>query len=141
MAWIISPDTMRSQVGLSIAERRAQFLHRYPDRQISTTKYWTLYRRHRIRKKKIRITKINDENRERRIMRELEYMATQLREMVARGFRIVYLDETMVTTKTIPTHEWSCARQPMLVDQRHYGRAAIAVLAGISMEKGVDLMM
>ena len=34
-------------------------------------------------------------------------MAQQLRVMMQRGFRIVYLDETMVTTKTIPTHEWS----------------------------------
>ena len=30
--------------------------------------------------------------------------------MREKGFRIVYLDETMVTTKTIPTHEWSGER-------------------------------
>ena len=61
--------------------------------------------------------------------------------MIQRGFRIVYLDETMVTTKTIPTHEWSGERHEMQVDQRQYGRRAIAVLGGVSQERGVDLMM
>ena len=132
---------MIKQVGLSIAEHRAQFLNLYPDRQISERKYWSIYKRYHIRKKKIRITKINDANRERRIRKEMDFMARQLEEMRAKGFRLVFLDETMVTTKTIPTHEWSCENQQMQVDQRLYGRKAIAVLAGISEQRGVDLMM
>jgi len=107
LAWILSRETMIQQVGFTIGERRAQFLRRFPDRQISESQYWRLYRKHHVRKKKIRITKVNDANRERRIRRETEFMAQQLRVMMQRGFRIVYLDETMVTTKTIPTHEWS----------------------------------
>jgi len=39
ISWITSHETHLQQVGLSIAERRAQFLRRYPDRQISVTKY------------------------------------------------------------------------------------------------------
>ena len=116
IAWIISKETHLQQLGLSIAERRAQFLHRWPDRQISVTKYRSIYQRHHIRKKKIRITKINTPDRERRIRRETEFMAQQIKVMTARGFRIVYLDETMVTTKTIPTHEWSGERHEMQVD-------------------------
>ena len=123
---------MIQQVGLTIGERRAQFLRRYPDRQISESQYWRLYRKHHVRKKKIRITKVNDADRERRIRRETEFMAQQLRVMMQRGFRIVYLDETMVTTKTIPTHEWSGVSHQIQVDQRQYGRKAIAVLAGVS---------
>ena len=132
LGWILSRETLIQQVGLTIAERRAQFLRRYPDRQISESKYWKLYRKHNVRKKKIKITKINDANRERRIRRETEFMAQQLQVMIQRGFRIVYLDETMVTTKTIPTHEWSGVNQQVQVDQRQYGRKAIAVLAGVS---------
>ena len=132
LAWILSRETMMQQVGLTIGERRAQFLRRYPDRQISESQYWRLYRKHHVRKKKIRITKVNDADRERRIRRETEFMAQQLRVMMQRGFRIVYLDETMVTTKTIPTHEWSGVNHQIQVDQRQYGRKAIAVLAGVS---------
>ena len=80
------------------------------------TKYRSIYQRYHIRKKKIRITKINDANRERRIRRETEFMAQQLKVMMQRGFRIVYLDETMVTTKTIPTHEWSGELHEIQVD-------------------------
>ena len=61
--------------------------------------------------------------------------------MIERGFRIVYLDETMVKTKTIPTHEWSGEKHEIQIDYRQYGRSAIAVLGGVSMERGVDLMM
>ena len=43
-------------------------------------------------------------------------MAQQLKVMMQRGFRIVYLDETMVTTKTIPTHEWSGELHEIQVD-------------------------
>ena len=68
-------------------------------------------------------------------------MAQQLKVMMQRGFRIVYLDETMVTTKTIPTHEWSGEKHEIQVDYRQYGRSAIAVLGGVSQERGVDLMM
>jgi hypothetical protein len=34
-------------------------------------------------------------------------MAEQLAPMISRGFRIVYLDETMVTKSTMPTREWT----------------------------------
>ena len=40
-------------------------------------------------------------------------MAQQLRVMMQRGFQIVYLDETMVTTETIPSNEWSSVNHPI----------------------------
>ena len=86
-------------------------------------------------------TKINTPDRERRIRRETEFMAQQIKVMTERGFRIVYLDETMVTTKTIPKQEWSGAKQQIQVDYKQFSRTSIAVLGGVSQERGVDLMM
>ena len=100
-----------------------------------------VYQRNHIRKKKIRNTKILDATLERRIQRETKFMARELKDMIKRGFRIVYLDETMVTTKTMPTHEWSGENHQIQVDYRQFGSPAIAVLGGVSQERGVDLMM
>ena len=58
-----------------------------------------------------------------------------------RGFRVVFLDETMVTKSTMPTHEWSVSREHFEVDFNQFAGTTIAVLAGVSMERGVDLMM
>lgn len=63
------------QIGLSIEERRAQFLRRYPEKQIGTTKYRSIYQAHHIRKKKIRITKLVDDTLKRRIKSETKFMA------------------------------------------------------------------
>ena len=53
----------------------------------------------------------------------------------------MYLDETMVTKSTIPTHEWSDENHQLQIDYKQYARSGIAVLAGVSQERGVDLMM
>ena len=58
---------MMRQVGLSIEERRAQFLRQFPNKQISITQYRKVYKKHYIRKKKIKITKIMDDTLRRRI--------------------------------------------------------------------------
>ena len=74
VTWITCKETLDQQVGLSLSERRAQFLRLYPDKQVSVTTYRSIYRRHHIRKKKIRITKLNDASRETRIRRETRFM-------------------------------------------------------------------
>ena len=58
-----------------------------------------------------------------------------------RGFRVVFLDETMVTKSTMPSHEWSASREHFQVDFNQFAGTSTAVLAGVSMERGVDLMM
>jgi transposase len=61
--------------------------------------------------------------------------------MRSRGFRLVFVDETMVTKSTMPTHEWSAVNTRYMVDLSQYGKTSIAVLAGVSQERGVDLAM
>ena len=68
-------------------------------------------------------------------------MAEELQSIVDRGFRVVFLDETMITKSTMPTHEWSGCRDHFQVDFNQFAGKSIAVLAGVSMERGVDLMM
>ena len=59
----------------------------------------------------------------------------------ADGFRVIYLDEMMVTTSRIPTHEYNRKNSSIQIDRKQYSHKSIAVLAGISASCGLDLMM
>lgn len=54
------------------------------------------------------------------------------------GFRIVYIDETMFTRKTVPLAEWTLPKENMSVDQDRLNEPTLALLAGISKEKGLE---
>ena len=57
------------------------------------------------------------------------------------GFRVVYLDETMFTRKTVPKTEYCLPRKNMTVDQAMLDEPTLAMLMGISKEKGHELHM
>ena len=66
-----------------------------------------IYRQHKIRKKKVKMTKILNRNQRRKIKRLVPDVRDELNYYKSRGFRIIYLDEMMVTKSTMQMHEWS----------------------------------
>ena len=46
-----------------------------------------------------------------------------------------------VTKSTIPTHEYSMKNRPIEIDIKCFSKLTTAVLAGISAEKGVEIVM
>ena len=65
-------------------------------------------------------------------------MKRQLTKAKNDGYRIVYLDETMFTRKTVADAEWSRPKENMAVDVKHLDEPTLALLCGISKEKGVE---
>ena len=126
---------------MTIEKRALDFMKHFPDKKICTTKLRGIYLKHKIRRKKIKVTKLIDDKLRRRIKKLTAQSAEKLSEMISRGSRIVYVDETMVTKSTMPTHEWSGISHRFEVDYNQFNQTAIAVLAGVSQERGVDLMM
>ena len=57
------------------------------------------------------------------------------------GYRIVYIDETMFTRKSIPSKEYYLRSKNMTVDQSCINEPALAMLSGISKEKGLEAYM
>ena len=51
------------------------------------------------------------------------------------------LDEMMVTKSTYPSHEWSNLKTNFQVDKSKTTNEAIAVLAAVSREKGLEHIM
>jgi transposase len=141
LKWFLSEETLRAQIGMSLEHRVAQFMHRFPGKKISATTLGNLYAKHKVRRKKIKVTKLANTRLRRRIEKQSQHMSQQLEEMRSRGFRLVFVDETMVTKSTMPTLEWSAVNTRYKVDLSQYGNVSIAVLAGVSQERGVDLAM
>ena len=52
--------------------------------------------------------------------------------MMNRGFRIIYIDETMITKSTMPTHNLSAKYDRVDIDYHQYSSDVIATIAGIS---------
>ena len=54
------------------------------------------------------------------------------------GYRIIYIDETMFTRKTVADAEWSRPKENMAVDVARLEEPTLALLCGISKEKGLE---
>ena len=56
------------------------------------------------------------------------------------GFRIVYVDECLVSKSTIPKVEWSRLKENAKIDLSSFDTAPIAIIGAVSREFGVDLI-
>ena len=123
---------------MTLEERVADFIRAFPHKKTSSTTLGRIYKQHNIRKKKIKITKITNRKERRKITRSIAEAKHDLQLYRTRGFRIIYLDETMVTKSTMATQEWSQKYHNYEIDMKDYARETVAVLAGISKEYGLD---
>ena len=54
------------------------------------------------------------------------------------GYRIIYLDETMFTRKTVAEAEWTLLKENVQVDEAKLNEPTLALLSAISKEKGQE---
>ena len=54
------------------------------------------------------------------------------------GYRVIYIDETMFTRKTLCNEEWTRQKENVQVDLAKLDEPTLAMVCGISMEKGVE---
>ena len=57
---------------------------------------------------------------------------------LGRGFRIIQLDECVITKRTLPTHVWTLPRTNAQIDQKSAYTKSIAVILAVSREYGMD---
>lgn len=126
---------------MTLKERVAQLKQRYPNKKLSATTLSRLYKKHKIRKKKIKITKIPNRKQRAKIKLSVANIKKELLYYTKKGFRIIYIDETMITKSTIARNEWSVNRENYEMDMADLNREGIAICAGVSLEYGIDLVM
>ena len=99
-------------------ERAADFMRTFPEKKLCYTKLAKIYREHKVRKKKIKITKVLNDDQLARIQIQVPQVRESLQGCYADGFRVIYLDEMMVTTSKIPTHEWIKKNASIHIDHK-----------------------
>ena len=68
-------------------------------------------------------------------------MIRDLKKAKKDGYRIIYIDETVFTRTTVPKTEYCLPQKNMTVDKGWINEPTMAVLSGISREKGQELFM
>ena len=92
---------------MTIEERAADFVRNYPEKSLKRTRLIKIYKEYKIKKKKIKITKIINRKQRQKIKKKLSESRTELLVYIRRGFRIIYLDELMITKRTIGQMDYS----------------------------------
>ena len=97
-----------------------------------------VYRLHGIKKKKYKwykAAKEQDAEKQKTLLTTMKRLLTKFKND---GYRFVYLDETCFTRKTVADAEWSRPKENMTVDVKHLDEPTLALLCGVSKEKGVE---
>ena len=113
----------------------------FPEKKLAPKMLSHIYKKHKIRKKKIKITKILGDVEHRKIRFQVPEVREALQAAIDDGFHVIFVDEMMVTKSTIPTHDYSQKNSQIRIDYKQYAKETIAVLAGVSAEMGLDLVM
>ena len=139
--FILDQGTLDLQVGKSLEERAADFMRVFPSKRMSSSRLQRIYKEHKVRKKKVRITKILSRRQRLKLRKYIPVVQHEIAEFRNRGFRIIYLDEVMFTTRTMPTHEWSRKNTNVTISYDQFQQSAVAGIAAISAERGIDVVM
>ena len=105
---------------------------------MNPTLYGQIYKKHKIKKKKLRWYKEAANIDEAERSRDLAKMKRQLAKAKRDNFRIIYIDETMFTRKTVADTEWALPGQNVSVDTKMLDEPTLALLSGISKEHGQE---
>ena len=97
-----------------------------------------IYRLHKCKKKKYRWFKEPPNPEEAKSNRELARVKRELAKAKKDGYRVVYIDETCFTRKTLVDTEWSMPGENVRVDEARLSEPTLALLAGISWENGLE---
>ena len=75
-----------------------------------------VYNLHGIKKKRIKWIKVTKDKPVDVILKEKNKMVRELRKFKTQGYKIVYIDETMFTRRSVPTKEYCLPSKNVTVD-------------------------
>ena len=136
-----SSATLKAQTALSLVDRSKAFLRKFPAAHMNSTLLRKIYRLHGVKKKKLRWYKVPKGRDGTVTTLELARLKRQLTMAKNDGYRIIYIDETCFTRKTVTDTEWARPKENMRVDEAKLNEPTLALLSGVSMERGQEHFM
>ena len=123
---------------MSLVDRCKLFRREFPQAKINPTLLRQVYALHKIKKKAYRWHKEARDPDPEKQRQWLINVKRQLTRAKNDGYRVVYIDETCFTRKTCRNTEWARPKENMTVDVAQLDEPTLALLCGISKEKGLE---
>ena len=116
-AYLTSPAILQKWAFKTLAERGVLFHRRFGEVSISVKTLYNLYNKTGIKRKALRFVKTMryQEPEERKML--LTAMIDQVRQAVSSGKRIIFSDEAVFTTATLPNRAYSAKKHNVHVEE------------------------
>ena len=137
-AYLTSPAILQKWACKTLAERVVLFHRRFGEVSISVKTLYNLYKKTGIKRKAFRFVKTMryQEPEERKML--LTAMIDQVRQAVSSDKRIIFSDEAVFTTATLPNRAYSAKKHNVHIEEKLTSSPAVAVVAGVSVEGGLE---
>ena len=93
-------------------------MKRFPDKKLAPKMLSHIYKKHKIRKKKINLTNILGDVEQRKIRFQVPEVREAIQGAIDDGYHVIFVDEMMVTKSTIPSHDWSQKNSQIQIDYK-----------------------
>ena len=122
---------------MSLTER-CVYLHRLkPDVRIKRTTLSRIYKAHRIKYKAVKKIKVIPEKKEQFVEDTIKNCRDRFNILKNEGIPVVFLDESCLTTKTLPTHQWMSKYSNVELNEKKLNVKTLAFVVAISEDKGL----
>ena len=138
ITWLTSARTLKLQTSMSLVDRCKQFRQEFPGAKMNPTLLGQVYKEHKIRKKRFIFVKAAPNQDPDKRAQELATIRRKRTRAKNEGRRIIYIDETVFTRTTVAKAEWSRPKENMTVDVKQRNEPTLALLCGISKERGLE---
>jgi hypothetical protein len=138
LEYLTSKETLKRWAGYSLDERASLFTNSFPDKELSGGKLWHLYNLKGIKFKKVARKKMVPPHRAFLIPEQTTKAYRELKQARAEGLKVVWCDEVMFTKHTNKDRDWSARGCNTLVAEQSFYTDYRAVVASVSVEKGVE---
>jgi len=137
-AYLTSPAILQKWACKTLAERVVLFHRRFGEVSISVKTLYNLYKKTGIKRKALRFVKTMryQDPEERKML--LTAMIDQVRQAVSSGKRIIFSDEAVFTTATLPDRAYAAKKHSVHIEEKLASSPAVAVVAGVSVEIGLE---
>ena len=138
LAYLTSPMILQKWACRTLAERVVLFHRRFGEAKISTQTLFQVYKKHSIKRKALRFVKTMryQEPEQRKLV--IEAMIEQVRQAISAGKRVIFSDEAVFTTATLPDRAYSAKKDSVSLEEKLVSSPAVAVVAGVSVEVGLE---
>ena len=129
---------MREQAGITIQNRCKLFHRKYPEIRISSSRLLSVYKKHCIKRKRVRQAKLPPPNYSVGLyMNKTSLCRNQLSEVTHKGLPVVYADETLFTRQTYMLSEYSRKKEPLTANATDFYLPPVWAIAFVEATRGV----